>query len=136
MLPAPYADGVVGVMYQRRGFTDRYLRYIGDEGWVQVDDETDLVTAHPKSVLALKDEGGASWANAGAHIRNLLDSIRSRRPTVCNPEVAHRAMTICQAWTISLRLGRKLKWDPLAERFDNDEANRMLYREPRAPWRI
>jgi len=131
-----YADGVVGLMYQRRGFTDRYIRYIGDEGWVQVDDETDLVTAQPKSILTLKEEGGASWANASAHIRNLLDSIRSRRPTVCNPEVAHRAMTICQAWTISLRLGRKLKWDPLAERFDNDEANRMLYREPRAPWRI
>jgi predicted dehydrogenase len=131
-----YADGVVGLMYQRRGFTDRYLRYVGDEGWIQVDDETDIVTAQPKSILALKEEGGASWANASVHIRNLLDSIRSRRPTVCNPEVAHRAMTVCQAWTISLRLGRKLKWDPVAERFDNDQANRMLYREPRAPWRI
>jgi hypothetical protein len=49
--------------------------------------------------------------------------------------VAHRTITICQAWNISLRLGRKLKWDPAREQFDLEEANRMLYREPRAPWR-
>jgi predicted dehydrogenase len=131
-----YANGVQGLMYQRAGFTDRYIRYIGEEGWIQVDDETDQVTAEPKSILTLKRAGGESWANAGAHIRNLMDCIRSRTPTRCNPEVAHRAMSICQAWTISLRVGRKLKWDPVAEKFDCDEANRLLWREPRAPWRV
>jgi hypothetical protein len=35
---------------------------------------------------------------------------------------------------IGLRLGRKLRWDPVKERFDSEEANRMLRREPRAPW--
>jgi predicted dehydrogenase len=130
-----YANGVTGVMYQRGEFKDRYLRFIGDEGWVQVDDETDVVTAEPKALLSLKASGGAGWGDASDHVRNLLRSIRSRSPTVCHPEVAHRAITICQAWNISLRLGRKLQWDPLKEQFDLDEANRMLYREPRAPWR-
>jgi predicted dehydrogenase len=130
-----YPNGVEGVMYQRGEFKDRYLRYIGDEGWIQVDDETDLVTAEPKSILGLRATGGAGWGNASGHIRNLLHSIRSRAPTLCNPEVAHRAVTICQAWNISLRLARKLKWDPARERFDLEAANRMLYREPRAPWR-
>jgi predicted dehydrogenase len=131
-----YANGVQGLIRQRGEFKDRYIRYIGEEGWIQVDDETDLVTAEPKSILSLKAAGGVSWANAGAHVRNLLDSIRSRTPTLCNPEVAHRAQTICEATTISARLGKKLKWDPVAEQFDNPDANRMLYREPRAPWRI
>jgi predicted dehydrogenase len=131
-----YASGINGIINQRGAFKDRYIRYIGDEGWIQVDDETDVVTAEPKSILALKGAGGAGWGNAGAHIRNLLNSIRSRTPTVCNPEVAHRAQTICEAMTISARLDRKLNWDPVAERFDNQDANRMLYREPRAPWRI
>jgi predicted dehydrogenase len=130
-----YANGVTGLMYQRGAFKDRYLRFIGDEGWIQVDDETDIVTAQPKSILALKGSTGAGWGDTSDHVRNLLNSIRSRTPTVCNPEVAHRAITICQAWTISLRLGCKLKWDPVKERFDLDEANRMLYREPRVPWR-
>ena len=129
-----YANGVKGVMYQRGEFKDRYLRFIGDEGWIQVDDETDLVTAEPKSLLSLKASGGAGWGDASDHVRNLVHSIRSRTPTTCHPEVAHRAITICQAWNISLRLGKKLKWDPVAERFDLEQANRMLYREPRAPW--
>jgi predicted dehydrogenase len=130
-----YANGVTGLMYQRGAFKDRYLRFIGSEGWIQVDDETDMVTAEPKSILSLKGASAVGWGDASDHIRNLLECIRSRTPTSCNPEVAHRAITICQAWTISLRLGRKLKWDPVKERFDLEEANRMLYREPRAPWR-
>ena len=130
-----YANGVTGVMYQRGAFKDRYIRYIGDQGWIQIDDETDTVTAEPKSILSLKGTSTAGWGDASAHVRNLLNCIRSRTPTICNPEVAHRAITICQAWTLSMRLGRKLKWDPVKERFDAEEANRMLYREPRAPWR-
>jgi predicted dehydrogenase len=130
-----YANGVTGISYQRKEFKDRYIRFIGDEGWIQVDDHTDIVTAQPKSILSLKAAGGVGWGDASDHVRNLLHSIRSRTPTLCHPEVAHRAMTICQAWTISLRLGRKLQWDPVKERFDLEAANRMLYREPRAPWR-
>ncbi len=128
-----YANGVTGVMYQRGEFKDRYLRYIGDEGWIQVDDETDVVTAQPKSILSFKGGAGAGWDNATDHVRDLLRGIRNRKQAACHPEVAHRAITICQAWNICLRLGRKLKWDPVKERFDLEAANRMLYREPRAP---
>ncbi|MGD0538910.1 MAG: Gfo/Idh/MocA family oxidoreductase [Verrucomicrobiota bacterium] len=131
-----YANGVQGILYQRKGFSDRYIRYIGDAGWIQVDDDTDLVTAEPKSILQTKEAGGLSWSNATSHILNLLDGIRTRRPTLCNPEVGHRAQSIVQCMTISARLNRKLKWDPVKERFDAEEANRMLYREPRAPWRV
>ena len=130
-----YANGVTGVIYQRGEFKDRYIRYIGDRGWIQVDDDTDLVTAEPRSILSLKGANTAGWGDASDHVRNLLNCIRSRTPTACNPEVAHRAITICQAWNICLRLGRKLKWESIQERFDLAEANRMIYREPRAPWR-
>ncbi len=37
----------------------------------------------------------------------------------------------------ALDLGRKLKWDPKAERFDNDDqANAMLTRPMRKPWTL
>jgi hypothetical protein len=36
-----------------------------------------------------------------------------------------------------LKLGRKLQWDPAREEFFNDtEANRMLGRPMRAPWKV
>ncbi len=129
-----YANGINGVIYQRGAFKDRYIKYIGDEGWIQVDDETDVVTAQPKSILSLKTSSGVSWANASGHVGNLLESIRSRQLTLCHPEVAHRAQSIVEAMTISARLNRKLKWDPVKERFNDEAANRMLWREPRAPW--
>ena len=38
---------------------------------------------------------------------------------------------------LCLRLGRKLTWDPKAERFVNDDAaNKMLTYPMRAPWQI
>jgi len=131
-----YADGIEGVIFQRGAFKDRYIRYIGDEGWIQVDDDTDVVTAEPASILDLRGAGGAGWANAGDHVRNLLDSIRSRRAPLCHPEAAHRAQSIVQAMTVSARINRRLAWDPRTERFDCAEANRMLRREPRTPWTV
>jgi predicted dehydrogenase len=131
-----YADGVKCVMYSRKQSPDRYIRYIGDEGWIQVDDATDKVTAEPKTILDLRSAANVDWVNAGDHVRDLLNCIRSRRLTICHPEAAHRAQTICQTMNIGLRLGLKLRWDPVTERFDKEEANRMIWREARAPWRI
>ncbi len=129
-----YANGVEGVIYQRGGFKDRYIRYIGDEGWIQVDDDTDIVTAQPASILGMRSGAGVGWGDASVHITDFLDAIRSRRQPLCNPEVAHRAQSIVGAMTISARLNRALAWDPAAERFDCEAANRMMYRAPRAPW--
>lgn len=131
-----YANGVQAVLYQRGAFKDRYIKYIGDEGWIQVDDETDGVTAQPQSILSLRTPGGVGWSNASGHVGDLLACIRSRQQPLCHPEVAHRAQSIVGAMTISARLNRKLQWDPMRERFDLEAANRMLWREPRAPWSV
>jgi hypothetical protein len=70
-------------------------------------------------------------------VRNWLDCIKSRKRTICHPESAHRATTICHAVNIGLRLGRSLRWDPQAERFaDDDQANAMLLRAMRPPWSL
>ncbi len=44
-------------------------------------------------------------------------------------------MTVAHIGNIAMRLGRKLRWDPVKEQFVNDpEANRWLSRPYRAPW--
>jgi predicted dehydrogenase len=131
-----YADGAKILLQSQGAFADRFIRFVGTEGWIQLDDQTNVVAAEPASILRRRSIAARSWAHAGNHIGNLLECIRTRQPTVCHPESAHRATTICHAANICLRLGRPLAWDPVAERFDDPEANRMISRAMRAPWTL
>ncbi len=91
----------------------------------------------PRSILAARSVPRVSWTHMSDHVRNFLNCIRSRRQPVSFPELAQRAHTICHCANICLRLGRGVRWDATTERFVNDaEANRMLHRAPRPPWRV
>jgi predicted dehydrogenase len=75
--------------------------------------------------------------NSRDHHRNWLDCIRSGARTIAPPEVGHRSQSICTLSDIAVRLGRKLRWDPAAERVIDDEtANRLLSRAMREPWSL
>jgi len=68
-----------------------------------------------------------------------LDCVRRQNPKDLNApvEVGHRSATMCHLANIAMELGRKLKWDPVAEQFiDDDEANRMTCRPMREPWKL
>jgi predicted dehydrogenase len=67
------------------------------------------------------------------HVQNFIDCIRTRQKPICNVEVGHRSVSVCHLANISLRCGgRKLEWDPVAERFPKDkEAESMVARAPR-----
>jgi predicted dehydrogenase len=71
------------------------------------------------------------------HARNFLDAVKSRKPASCPVAVGHRSTSATLLAKIALRRGRYLAWDARAERVVNDEeANRLLSYEYRAPWRL
>ncbi len=71
------------------------------------------------------------------HAGNFLECVRSRKETITPISAAHHAITVAHLGNISMQLGRKVQWDPAAERFINDPiADRMLSRAMRAPWTI
>ena len=71
------------------------------------------------------------------HIRNFLDCVKSRNEPIEPVEVGHRTASLCHLGNIALRLNKTLKWDPDKECFpDDDEANLMLSRPIREPWRV
>jgi hypothetical protein len=73
----------------------------------------------------------------GGEHRNFLDCVKSRRPCYAPAETGHRTITIAHLGNIAMQLGRKLRWNPLAERFVADaEADLMLSRHQRQPWTI
>ena len=73
----------------------------------------------------------------GAHVRDFLDCVKSRKRPNADVEEGHRSAVMCHLGNISTRLGRSLKWDAAKEQAIGDaEANRMLERPYRAPWRL
>ncbi|HXG08342.1 MAG TPA: Gfo/Idh/MocA family oxidoreductase [Gemmataceae bacterium] len=71
------------------------------------------------------------------HRRNWLECIKSRKDPICTAEIGHRSATVCHLGNIGYWLRRPLRWDPAQERFTNDEeANRLLSREMRPPWKL
>ena len=70
------------------------------------------------------------------HFRNFIDCVLSRKEPIAPVEVAHRSITLAHLGNIAMQLGRDLKWDPKRERFiKDDEANKMLTRPYRGPWK-
>jgi predicted dehydrogenase len=84
---------------------------------------------------AAKDNSGDWKAQYVAHVRNFIDCIKSRHEPNSDIESGHRVATVCHLANISLRTGRKLRWDADREEILGDaEASRMLERPYRKPW--
>ena len=125
-----YANGVEMFHGGKSGCT-----FEGTEGTIYVN--RPVLEATPKTAIA--EPLGARSRRvypSNDHRRNWVDCIRSRKETICPPEVGHRTATVCHLANLGYQLQRPLHWDPKKEEFVNDaEANKLRFREPRAPWK-
>ncbi len=112
------------------------VKFEGSEGWVAVN--RGWIDAEPKSLLDSQiGPNEIHLYESANHFKNFIDCVLSRKEPIAPVETAHRSITIAHLGNISLRVGRDLKWDPENERILGDEeANRMLSRPLRAPWKI
>jgi predicted dehydrogenase len=70
-----------------------------------------------------------------SHARNFIDCVKSRQQPLSSLEEEHGVATACHLANISLRLGRKVRWDVEHEEIIGDsEASAMLARPYRKPW--
>ena len=150
-IEAKYANGVTMIIDNR---FDNGVRFEGWDGWIFVTRTGQKVTdSDPNSsrdlppLIASKPEIlttplGAEEVRLHAspnddHHLDWLTSIQTRKPAVTSVEVAHRSGSACIIGWISMRLGRKLTWNPEKEEFDNDlNANEMRSRPQRAPYGV
>ncbi len=110
--------------------------FVGTEGRLAVD--RDNIVSYPARILKepLRPQDKRVY-RVDSHSGNFLDCIRTRRPTICNPEVAAYSMNAILIGGIALALQRSLRWDPVTRAFSgDDQANRLLSYTPRPPWRI
>jgi predicted dehydrogenase len=147
---ALYANGVKMIV---SGDFPNGIKFEGTEGWIFVSRGNEAVTASDP-VARLKDSQALAASDptiitsvigrdeihlydSKDHHGNFLDCVRSRQQPIAPVEIAHRACSACLIHHMAMKLKRKLFWDPLNERFKNDdEANAMLSRPQRPPYLI
>jgi predicted dehydrogenase len=114
-------------------------RFDGPEGWVAAADGYSRTDVSSPALLREYQKVLADYTARTQrplnHVQDFLDCIRSRRPTVANPEVMYRSMCICLAADICGQLKRNLTFDLRKAEFVGDpEANRLRSRAMRAPY--
>jgi len=78
-----------------------------------------------------------SIADSPGHIREFLDSIKSRAKTTCDVEYAHRLNKGGLLGNIAFRTGETIHWDGAKERVTNSKAGaKMVTRKYRKPWKL
>lgn len=71
------------------------------------------------------------------HTQVFLDNVRNRTRPFADIEVGHWSSNVGHLMNVAYEVGRKIRWDGEKERvFDDPEANRLVHREYRAPWKL
>jgi hypothetical protein len=108
--------------------------FVGTEGRIAVDRSN--IVSYPARILKepLRPNDKRVY-HADSHSGNFLECVRTRRLTICNPEVAAYTMNAILIGGIALALKRNVRWNPATLEFPGDEtANRLLSYTPRPPW--
>jgi len=110
------------------------IKFIGSDGWIWV--TRGILQASDRELLTDKlPESAPRVYVSNDHIVNFIDCVKTRKPPICPAQVGHRSASLCHLGVISIRLGRKLNWDPAREQFVGDaEAATYLAREMRKPY--
>ncbi|MGA2657965.1 MAG: Gfo/Idh/MocA family oxidoreductase [Verrucomicrobiota bacterium] len=117
-----------------------FVRFEGEEGWVESEYQKEVL-ASSESVLKSEIRLGEIRLPFKTEKQDFIDAVRTRGRTLEDAEVGHRTCSLCQIAHIAIQLGgstgRKLRWDPERERFDDPAANKLLDRPSwRAPWTL
>jgi predicted dehydrogenase len=130
-----YANGVI--MTCQPG--NPSIKFIGTTGWVGNRGwRAELEASSPEILKSVIGPGDLHlYTNPEGEHRDFLDCVKSRKDPYFPVEIGHRVATVCHLANLSIQLGRKLRWDPVAERFPDDaQANALLTRPMRKPWKL
>jgi predicted dehydrogenase len=124
-----YADGIT-VWRDKKPDNGHMIRFVGTKGEVLV--SRGKIETSPKELVRHKfGPNDIQVYESKDHRANFIESVLSRKPTICPATVGHRTGTICQLAAIALRLERPLKWDPKTEQIVGDEDANAWQSRPR-----
>lgn len=115
--------------------------FIGEEGKIEIN--RNKIAASPKTLLeSPENPGPITKPETQYHIENWVECIKTREKCNADIEIGQRATSLCYLVNLARevgQVGKRLKWDPAAERFTNcDDANESTYisRPRRKGWEL
>lgn len=79
----------------------------------------------------------AAFPDPEPQVTDFSEAVRGRKKFALNEANGHRSCTLINLGKIAVQLGRSLKYDPVQQRFINDEAaNRLIDQPMRSPWHL
>jgi predicted dehydrogenase len=145
---AHYANGVTMVVSNE---LPNGIKFEGTAGWIFVTrgnyratasdpvagEVQPLTASDPKIIQSVIGPNEIHLYESSDHHSNWIDCIQSRKEPIAPVEVAHRSCSACLLHHIAMKVDRKIEWDPVTEKFRNDdEANKMLSRSQREPYAL
>jgi predicted dehydrogenase len=129
------------------------IKFEGTKGWIFVsrgdyqatssdptkpgEQAKKIDASDPKILTSVIGEKEFHFTVSADHHGNWLDAIRDNKATIAPVEEAHRSCSACLLHHISMKLKRKLQWNPEKEQFINDpEATAMLSRAQRKGFEV
>ncbi len=72
------------------------------------------------------------------HVRNFLDSMKTRKRPISDIEIGHRSTSTCLLGNVAYRSKERIVWDVTHERPTErgSEVRKLLTRDYRAPWKL
>lgn len=137
---ARYANGVLMTI---SGDFPNGVKFIGSKGWIFVTRSGAVTSSDPaapkNTALSASDPAILAsvigpdevqlYRSAEQHT-DWLDAILSRQQPIATAEIGHRSCSTCLLHHIAMKTGRRLRWDPIKERFIGDEAANQLLSRP------
>ncbi len=107
--------------------------FVGEKGKIEIN--RDKVSANPKERLTGEgNPGHLKVSENHDHLANWADCMKTRKRCNADIEYGQRSSTLCYLVNIAREVGevgKKLQWDPVAERFTNCDAGNKLLSRPR-----
>jgi predicted dehydrogenase len=129
-----YANGIEMVHAEfGRGWG---VEFQGSEGVLQV--SRDFLDTKPETIASAEiKESEVHLYKSENHYLDWIDAIKKGSKPVCDVEIGHRSASVCNLANIAYQLRKELAWDPVSERFTNDNgANKHLTKKYRKGFEV
>lgn len=106
--------GADGKIFVNRG---KFELWLGNEQKAKTPADCDAIANEYLSGNATR------FYTSSDHIGDWINSIRTRKPPICDVEVGARTVSVCHLVNLAYYHGQKMQWDPKAEQFTGGTGN-------------